>query len=122
MQTDELNGGVVPKEMSELEQRILRLLVNRRTNDPAGGWMGALAICTELEIPSGTIHPSLARLENGGWIESRRVEGSLPRRREYRAVGDRLPEARQKLAELAQAKPSKKRAGKTARRPGLAGA
>ena len=54
-------------------------------------------------LPSGTVHPILARLETVGWLESRweeidpRVEGR-PARRYYRLTPDGMELARGALA------------------------
>lgn len=54
-------------------------------------------------LPSGTVHPMLARLEGAGWVESRwedidpRAEGR-PARRYYRLSADGVLAARQALA------------------------
>lgn len=70
--------------------------------DPAQEMYG-LQICTEAGLPSGTIHPILARLEGLGWVESRwedidaRQEGR-PRRRYYRLTTDGIELARDALA------------------------
>jgi len=70
--------------------------------DPAQEMYG-LQICTEAGLPSGTIHPILARLEHLGWAESRweeidaRAEGR-PRRRYYRLTKDGAELARDALA------------------------
>jgi PadR family transcriptional regulator, regulatory protein PadR len=65
-------------------QLVLRALLA----DPALEMYG-LQICTAAGLPSGTIHPILARLEGLGWLESRwedtdpHQEGR-PRRRYYK--------------------------------------
>jgi DNA-binding PadR family transcriptional regulator len=51
--------------------------------------MYGLEICKAAELPSGTLHPILARLERCGWLESRwedidPTEEGRPRRRYYR--------------------------------------
>lgn len=63
------------------------LLVN-----PSQGMYG-LEISQTVELPSGTIHPILARLEGYGWLESRWEdidprEKQRPRRRYYRLTPD----------------------------------
>jgi PadR family transcriptional regulator, regulatory protein PadR len=70
-------------------QLVLRALVA----DP-GREMYGLQICTEAGLPSGTIHPILARLEGLGWLESTweddasaRQEGR-PQRRYYKLTED----------------------------------
>ncbi len=61
--------------------------------------MYGLQICTEAGLPSGTIHPILARLERLGWLESRwedtdpHTQGR-PRRRYYRLTSGGAEEAR----------------------------
>jgi PadR family transcriptional regulator, regulatory protein PadR len=55
--------------------------------DPARELYG-LEICAAAGLPSGTIHPILARLERVGWLRSRweevdPVEQGRPRRRYY---------------------------------------
>ncbi|HEY2576071.1 MAG TPA: helix-turn-helix transcriptional regulator [Streptosporangiaceae bacterium] len=65
-------------------QLVLRALLA----DPSQEMYG-LQICTEAGLPSGTIHPILARLEGWGWLESRwedtdPAEQGRPRRRYYK--------------------------------------
>jgi DNA-binding PadR family transcriptional regulator len=54
-------------------------------------------------LPSGTVHPILARLESAGWLESAweeidpRVAGR-PARRYYHLTGDGVGQAREALA------------------------
>src|SRR5690242_18439079 len=55
--------------------------------------MYGLQICEAAGLPSGTIHPILARLERIGWLESRWEEtdpsdAGRPRRRYYRLSED----------------------------------
>ena len=79
-------------------QLVLRTLLAEPTQEMYG-----LEICTEAGLPSGTIHPILARLEGLGWIESRwedidsREEGR-PRRRYYKMTEDGIEYARIALA------------------------
>lgn len=69
-------------------QLVLRALIADPTREMYGLEIGRLA-----ELPSGTIHPILARLEGCGWLESRweevdpKQEGR-PRRRYYRLTPD----------------------------------
>ena len=62
-----------------------------------------LEICQEADLPSGTVHPILARLEGLGWLESRwedidpREEGR-PQRRYYRLTPQGATRARDALA------------------------
>jgi DNA-binding PadR family transcriptional regulator len=65
-------------------QLVLRVLMT----DPSKELYG-LQICGEAGLPSGTIHPILARLERAGWLSSRwekvdTHEEGRPRRRYYR--------------------------------------
>ncbi len=79
-------------------QLVLRALLE----DPASERYG-LELCDLAGLPSGTIHPILARLENAGWLSSRwedmepREQGR-PRRRYYRLTPDGLALARDGLA------------------------
>jgi DNA-binding PadR family transcriptional regulator len=69
-------------------QLVLRTLLAEPTREMYG-----LQICAEAGLPSGTIHPILARLESLGWVESHwedidtHTEGR-PRRRYYRLTTD----------------------------------
>lgn len=97
-------------------QAVLRALLEKPADELYG-----LQICAMAELPSGTIHPILARLESAGWLESRweqvdPSEQGRPRRRYYRLGPDGAERARTALA-LATAKRSALRA----LRPGLAG-
>ena len=80
-------------------QLVLRALLTEPTHEKYG-----LQICTQAGLPSGTIHPILARLEGLGWLESRwedidsRKEGR-PRRRYYRLTTDGAEQARVALAQ-----------------------
>lgn len=80
-------------------QLVLRALLA----DP-GQEMYGLQICTVAGLPSGTIHPILARLEGLGWLESRwedtasaHAEGR-PQRRYYQFTTDSAELARTALA------------------------
>jgi PadR family transcriptional regulator, regulatory protein PadR len=70
--------------------------------DPAEELYG-LRIGVEAGLPSGTVHPILARLEGLGWLESRwedvdpREEGRPPRRY-YRLTATGVRDARTALA------------------------
>jgi PadR family transcriptional regulator, regulatory protein PadR len=80
-------------------QLVLRALLA----EPAREMYG-LEICEAAGLPSGTIHPILARFENLGWLESRwedikpQDEGR-PRRRYYRLTQDGAERARIALAQ-----------------------
>jgi PadR family transcriptional regulator PadR len=79
-------------------QLVLRALLEYPTREMYG-----LEICTAAGLPSGTIHPILARLERVGWLESRwedvnpRAQGR-PRRRYYHLNPDGAERARDALA------------------------
>src|SRR4051794_15219200 len=84
--------------MTQTTQAVLRVLLD----DPSADRYG-LEIGTTTGLPSGTIHPILARLENLGWVRSDwedidpKAEGR-PRRRYYRISDEGLAAARQALA------------------------
>jgi PadR family transcriptional regulator PadR len=85
-------------------QLVLRLLLE----DPAQELYG-VQIGDGVGLPSGTVHPILARLEGMRWLQSRweeidpGVEGR-PARRYYRLTADGVEVARQALAGAYQAK------------------
>jgi PadR family transcriptional regulator len=79
-------------------QRVLQVLLD----DPGAERYG-LEIGTDAGLPSGTIHPILARLERLGWVESRWEdvdprEAGRPARRYYRLTTDGVEQARDGLA------------------------
>lgn len=81
-------------------QLVLRALLV----DPTAELYG-LQICRMAELPSGTIHPILARLEGCGWLESRwedidPAKEGRPRRRYYRLSPDGAEHARNALARV----------------------
>jgi PadR family transcriptional regulator, regulatory protein PadR len=82
-------------------QLVLRALLAEPTREMYG-----LQICAAAGLPSGTIHPILARLEGLGWLQSRwedaspREEGR-PRRRYYRLTEDGAEQARISMAQAA---------------------
>jgi PadR family transcriptional regulator, regulatory protein PadR len=79
-------------------QLVLRALLADPSRELYGVEIGAAA-----GLPSGTVHPILARLEGVGWLTSRwedidpRVEGR-PARRYYQLTPDGLELARSALA------------------------
>lgn len=97
-------------------QLVLRALLEAPTREMYG-----LEICSTAGLPTGTIHPILARLEGFGWLESRwedvdpKQEGR-PRRRYYRLSPDGAVLAR---AALERAQASATRLSRL--RPGTAG-
>jgi PadR family transcriptional regulator len=79
-------------------QLVLRALLAEPTQEMYG-----LQICAEAGLPSGTIHPILARLDGLGWVESRwedidSHEEGRPRRRYYQLTKDGAERARIALA------------------------
>jgi PadR family transcriptional regulator len=80
-------------------QLVLRALLEEPSCPRYGLELGQVA-----GLPSGTIHPILARLEGVGWLESRweevdpRAEGR-PQRRYYRLTRDGVELARHALAQ-----------------------
>jgi DNA-binding PadR family transcriptional regulator len=81
-------------------QLVLRALLE----DPAQEMYG-LEICAAAGLPTGTIHPILARLENEfGWLTShwesiKPEEAGRPRRRYYKLTKDGAERARTALAQ-----------------------
>jgi PadR family transcriptional regulator PadR len=79
-------------------QRVLRVLLEDPQREVYGRELGEAA-----GLPSGTVHPILARLEGMGWVESRwedidpRAAGR-PARRYYRLTPDGAVRARDALA------------------------
>ncbi len=73
--------------------------------DASGQEMYGLEICKAAQLPSGTIHPILARLERLGWLESSwedidPVKEGRPRRRYYQLKGARAATAQAALDEV----------------------
>lgn len=80
-------------------QLVLRAMLAEPTREMYG-----LQICAAAGLPSGTIHPILARLEHWGWLESRwenadPAEQGRPRRRYYRLTEDGAEQVRIALAQ-----------------------
>jgi PadR family transcriptional regulator PadR len=80
-------------------QLVLRAMLTEPTRERYG-----LQICMDAGLPSGTIHPILARLEGLGWLESRwenvsAHEEGRPRRRYYRLTTDGAERSRIALAQ-----------------------
>lgn len=80
-------------------QLVLRAFLARPAREMYG-----LEICGEAGLPSGTIHPILARLEHLGWLEShweeiRPEEVGRPKRRYYQLTKDGAESARIALAQ-----------------------
>jgi len=79
-------------------QRVLEALLA----DPSAELYG-IEIGDAAHLPSGTVHPILARLEGLGWIESRWEDvdpstAGRPARRYYRLTADGVAEAKASLA------------------------
>jgi PadR family transcriptional regulator PadR len=79
-------------------QLVLRAMLTEPTQEMYGLQIGQTA-----ELPNGTIHPILARLEGCGWLESRwedidPVKEGRPRRRHYRLSAEGAEYARTALA------------------------
>jgi len=77
---------------------VLRALLEQPMREMYG-----LEICAAAGLPSGTIHPILARLEQAGWLQSHweavdPKEKGRPRRRYYRLSPDGVELARDALA------------------------
>jgi PadR family transcriptional regulator, regulatory protein PadR len=81
-------------------QLVLRVLLTEPAKEKYG-----LEVCTEAGLPSGTIHPILARLEGVGWLESRWEDDVIarrdgrPRRRYYLLTAEGAERARNALAQ-----------------------
>jgi DNA-binding PadR family transcriptional regulator len=87
--------------------------------DKPGQEIYGLEICKAAKLPSGTIHPILARLERLGWLESSwedidPVKEGRPRRRYYHLNGTGAVAARAALAQV-------ENPGFVALRPGFTG-
>ena len=81
-----------------------QLVLRAMLAEPAEGMYG-LQISQAAELPSGTIHPILARLEGCGWLESRwedidPAKEGRPRRRYYRLSAEGAEYARTALARV----------------------
>jgi len=102
--------------MTKSMQLILRALMD----GPEVGMCG-LEICAAAGLPTGTIHPTLARLEALGWLQSEweqrdPAEQGRPRRRYYHLDSDGMGTMQ---AALHRADAPHERAARL--RPGLAG-
>jgi PadR family transcriptional regulator, regulatory protein PadR len=93
-----MSKGSGPR-MTLSTQLVLRVLLAEPTQEMYG-----LQICTEAGLPSGTIHPILARLEGLGWLESSWEDDASahkegrPRRRYYKLTSDGAERAGTALA------------------------
>lgn len=94
-----MDSGSGPR-MTLPTQQVLRAMLAEPTQEMYGLEIGQAA-----GLPSGTIHPILARLEGCGWLESRwesidPVKEGRPRRRCYRLSPDGVEHARNALARV----------------------
>ncbi|HEU0086977.1 MAG TPA: helix-turn-helix transcriptional regulator [Pseudonocardiaceae bacterium] len=101
-------------------QLVLRAMLTEPCHEMYG-----LQISQAAELPSGTIHPVLARLEACGWLESRWEDvepgkQGQPRRRYYRLSPDGAEHARNALARVHRPHPSRLGWGITRPLPGSA--
>jgi PadR family transcriptional regulator len=86
-----------------------QLVLQALLSDPSREMYG-VEIGSDAGLPSGTIHPILARLEGVGWLESRwedidvRAEGR-PARRYYHLTAAGAEAARDALARAYRGKP-----------------
>ena len=87
-----------PPRMTQTAQAVLRTMLDEPGQDLYG-----LEICAATGLPSGTVHPILARFEALGWLDSSweqvdpREQGR-PRRRYYRLNDKGIGLARDALA------------------------
>jgi len=93
-----MNGKSPGLRMTLATQLVLRAMLAEPTKETYG-----LQVCQDAGLPSGTIHPILARLERLGWVESRwedvnPQEEGRPRRRYYKLTEDGAERARIALA------------------------
>jgi PadR family transcriptional regulator PadR len=98
-----MSGKSPGLRMTLATQLVLRAMLREPTRELYG-----LQVCQEAELPSGTIHPILARLERLGWAESHwedvdPQEEGRPRRRYYRLTEDGAERARIALAQATTA-------------------
>jgi PadR family transcriptional regulator PadR len=94
-----MNGKSPGLRMTLATQLVLRAMLAEPSKEIYG-----LQICQEAGLPSGTIHPILARLERLGWLESHwedvvPQEEGRPRRRYYQLTKDGAERARIALAQ-----------------------
>jgi PadR family transcriptional regulator, regulatory protein PadR len=82
-----------------------QLVLRAMLADPAAERYG-LQLCEQTGLPSGTIYPIVARLEQLGWVESswenpaEHVARGRPRRRYYRLTEEGAEQARDALARV----------------------
>jgi PadR family transcriptional regulator len=82
-------------------QLVLRALLQEPAREQYG-----LELCAETGLPSGTVYPIVARLEQAGWLASRwedpneHITEGRPRRRYYRLTDGGAEQARTALARV----------------------
>ena len=96
--------SVPPPRMTQTTQAVLRALLEEPKRQLYG-----LEICSATGLPSGTVHPILARFEALGWLDSawEQVdprEKGRPRRRYYRLNANGIGMARDALARAYEAR------------------
>jgi PadR family transcriptional regulator PadR len=80
-----------------------QMVLRQALIEPGREWYG-LEMMQATGLPSGTVYPIIARLEQAGWIRSRWEEpgehrdGGRPRRRYYRLTEDGAENARLRIA------------------------
>lgn len=112
---------MVTRRMTSQTRGVLKALLG----EPGREWYG-LELVKEAALPTGTLYPILARLEQMGWVESRwenpneHVAEGRPRRRYYKLTDSGAQQA--DLA-LQRTSPSAQRDTQqlTVFRPGMAG-
>ena len=95
--------------MTLTTQAVLRALLEQPSKELYG-----LEICAKAELPSGTIHPILARLEKIGWLQSSWEDidphqQGRPRRRYYRLSPEGAERARIALARTTESRAALRR-------------
>ncbi|MDH6437457.1 PadR family transcriptional regulator PadR [Streptomyces sp. SAI-144] len=96
--------------MAKLRMTLQTQLVLRALLEDPGKQRYGLELCELAGLPSGTIYPILARLEQVGWLDSVwedpavHVEGGRPRRRFYRITQDGAEQARGAVAHAYRAR------------------
>ena len=88
-------------------QLVLQVLLEDATAERYGYELGEAA-----GLPSGTVHPILARLEGAGWLESRweavdAAAAGRPARRYYRLTADGVGAARDGLVRAHRSRKSR---------------
>jgi DNA-binding PadR family transcriptional regulator len=93
--------------MTTPTQAVLHVLLNGPDDEHYG-----LELCALAGLPSGTLYPILARLEQAGWVESRwedpetHVREGRPRRRYYRITPDGAVRSRAAIARAQRRRPA----------------